>query len=121
VTTAPHASPPAEATAPGTPDAASGTVRYVGAGGTFRLEAPRLRTSADPDRERHATWFELFFDLVFIAALTQLSDGLARDPTARTFARFAGLFVVIVWAGSSTRSTRTDSTPTTWRSSHNED
>jgi len=98
VTTAPRASPRAEATAPRTPDAASGTVRYVGARGTFRLEAPRLRTSADPDRERHATWFELFFDLVFIAALTQLGDGLARDPTARTFARFAGLFVVIVWA-----------------------
>ncbi len=35
---------------------------------------------------------------MFIAALTQFSDGLARDPTARTFARFAGLFVVIVWA-----------------------
>jgi Bacterial low temperature requirement A protein (LtrA) len=92
VTTAPRASPPAEATARGTPDAASGTVRYLGVGGTFRLEAPRLRTYADPDQERHATWFELFFDLVFIAALTQLTDGLARDPTAGTFA----------WAGDAT-------------------
>ena len=82
----------------GTTDSGSRRVRYLGTGGTFRLEAPRLRTGADPHEERHATWFELFFDLVFIAALSQLTDGLARDPSARTFARFAGLFVVIVWA-----------------------
>jgi low temperature requirement protein LtrA len=74
------------------------TVRYVGAGGTFRLEPPRLRTGADPDEERHATWFELFFDLVFLAAFGQLGDGLARDPSAGSFARFAGLFVVVAWA-----------------------
>jgi low temperature requirement protein LtrA len=72
--------------------------RYLGAGGTFRLEAPRLRTTADPREQRHATWFELFFDLVFVAAVSQLGSALAIDPSAARFARFAGLFVVIAWA-----------------------
>jgi low temperature requirement protein LtrA len=70
----------------------------LGAGGTFRLEPPRLRTTADAREERHATWFELYFDLVFVAAISQLGSALAHDPSAAVFARFAGLFVVIVWA-----------------------
>jgi low temperature requirement protein LtrA len=72
--------------------------RYLGAGGTFRLEPPRLRTTADPNERRHATWFELFFDLVFVAAVSQLSDALSVDPSGPVFARFAALFVVVVWA-----------------------
>ena len=72
--------------------------RYLGAGGTFRLDPPRLRTTGDPHEERHATWFELFFDLVFVAAVGQLGAGLARDPSAAVFGRFVGMFVVIVWA-----------------------
>jgi low temperature requirement protein LtrA len=76
----------------------SSDVRYLGAGGTFRLEPPRLRTTGDTSEERHATWFELYFDLVFVAAISQLGAALAEDPSAAVFARFAGLFVVIVWA-----------------------
>ncbi len=72
--------------------------RNLGAGGTFRLEPPRLRTTSDPKEERHATWFELFFDLVFVAAVSQLGAALARDPSGAVFARFAALFVVIFWA-----------------------
>ena len=72
--------------------------RYLGAGGTFRLEPPRLRTTADPNERRHATWFELFFDLVFVAAVGQLSGALSLDPSGPIFARFAALFVVVVWA-----------------------
>jgi low temperature requirement protein LtrA len=65
---------------------------------TFRLEPPRLRTIEDPRGERHATWFELYFDLVFVAAVAQLGSALARDPSPPVFARFAGLFVVVTWA-----------------------
>jgi low temperature requirement protein LtrA len=65
---------------------------------TFRLEPPRLRTTADPGEERHATWFELYFDLVFVAAVGELASALARDPSAPVFARFAALFVVLAWA-----------------------
>jgi low temperature requirement protein LtrA len=72
--------------------------RTLGAGGTFRLEPPRLRTTADPREERHATWFELYFDLVFVAAVSQLGMALARNPSAAAYARFAALFVVVVWA-----------------------
>ena len=81
-----------------TPPAGNGAPRYLGAGGTFRLEPPRLRTTADPLEGRHATWFELFFDLVFVAAVSQLGGALALDPSAPVFARFAALFVVVVWA-----------------------
>ena len=65
---------------------------------TFRLEPPRLRTVEEADAERHATWFELFFDLVFAAAVVELAKGLAHDPSAAVFARFTGLFFAIVWA-----------------------
>jgi low temperature requirement protein LtrA len=65
---------------------------------TFRLEPPRLRTTADPSEERHATWFELYFDLVFVAAVGELATALAADPSSATFARFAGLFTVVAWA-----------------------
>ena len=76
---------------------AKATARYLGAGGTFRLEPPRLRTAEDPGEERHATWFELFFDLVFAAAVSQLAVSLGRRPDGATFARFAALFVLVVW------------------------
>jgi low temperature requirement protein LtrA len=75
-----------------------GTARRLGAGGTFRLEPPRLRTTADPREERHATWFELFFDLVFVAAVSQFGTALVDDPSGRAFARFAALSVVVAWA-----------------------
>jgi low temperature requirement protein LtrA len=35
---------------------------------------------------------------VFVAAVSQLGTPLARDPSAAVFARFAALFVVVVWA-----------------------
>ena len=66
--------------------------------GTFRLEPPRLRTTEDLRSERHATWFELFFDLVFAAAVVELATALADDPTSAVFGRFAGLFLAISWA-----------------------
>ncbi|HSD22755.1 MAG TPA: low temperature requirement protein A [Solirubrobacterales bacterium] len=66
--------------------------------GMFRLEPPRLRTVEDPSSERHATWFELFFDLVFAAAVVELSTALAEDPTGAVFARFVALFMAIAWA-----------------------
>ncbi len=35
---------------------------------------------------------------MFVAAVSQLGAALARDPSAPVFARFAALFVVVVWA-----------------------
>ena len=61
-------------------------------------DPPRLRTLEDADNERHATWLELFFDLVFVVAIAQLADGLAEDPSVRGFLIFVGLFVAVWWA-----------------------
>ena len=62
-------------------------------------DPPRLRTlEEDAEDERHATWLELFFDLVFVVAIAQLADGLAEDPSLRGFLIFAGLFVAVWWA-----------------------
>jgi low temperature requirement protein LtrA len=62
-------------------------------------DPPRLRTlEGDDGDERHATWLELFFDLVFVVAIAQLADGLAEDPSVRRFLIFAGLFVAVWWA-----------------------
>ncbi len=62
-------------------------------------DPPRLRTlEEEAGDERHATWLELFFDLVFVVAVAQLADGLAADPSLHGFLIFAGLFVAVWWA-----------------------
>lgn len=64
---------------------------------TAWLRPPRLRTDLREEGERHATWYELYFDLVFVAAVSQLATALSREPTLAGFLRFAGLFVPIMW------------------------
>jgi low temperature requirement protein LtrA len=57
------------------------------------------RSVHTPDGElRHATWLELFFDLVFVAAMANLGILLHRDHTLRGVAIFAGLLVAVWWA-----------------------
>jgi low temperature requirement protein LtrA len=63
------------------------------------LEPPRLRTLATSQTDdRRATWLELFFDLVFVAAVGQLANGLAAEPTTTRFFEFLGLFAPVWWA-----------------------
>jgi low temperature requirement protein LtrA len=63
------------------------------------LEPPRLRTVAmGAEDERRATWLELFFDLVFVAAVGQLANALSAEPTVARFFEFLGLFVPVWWA-----------------------
>jgi low temperature requirement protein LtrA len=62
------------------------------------LEPPRLRTLDEDGDARRATWLELFFDLVFVAAVGQLANALAAHPTPARFAAFVGLFVPVWWA-----------------------
>jgi low temperature requirement protein LtrA len=62
------------------------------------VEPPRLRTAAGEDvDDRRATWLELFFDLVFVAAVGQLSNALAAHPTFPRFLGFVALFVPVWW------------------------
>jgi len=74
------------------------------------LVPPRLRTAEDPDAERHASWLELFFDLVFVVAITELSRVLVVDHSAGGFLRFAALFVpvYVAWQGYMAYATRFD-------------
>jgi low temperature requirement protein LtrA len=63
------------------------------------LEPPRLRTaSGAADEERHATWTELFFDLVFVAAIASLGTILRNDASLEGTLKMAGLFVPVWWA-----------------------
>src|SRR5438477_4229287 len=70
---------------------------------------PRLRTLAD-EGERHASWLELFFDLVFVVAITELSRVLVEDHSPLGFVRFAALFlpVFVAWQGFMAYATRFD-------------
>jgi low temperature requirement protein LtrA len=73
------------------------------------FQPPQLRTLAD-EGERHASWLELFFDLVFVVAITELSQWLVADHSAGGFLRFAALFVPVwvAWQGYMAYATRFD-------------
>src|SRR3954452_14735772 len=62
------------------------------------FEPPRLRTlQADQEDDRRATWLELLFDPVFVAAVGQLANALSAQPTTGRFLEFLGLFVPVWW------------------------
>ena len=63
------------------------------------LRPPRLRTLEEGTR--HASYLELFFDLVFVVAIAQLSHELVLDHSLHGFAVFVGLYlpVFIAWQG----------------------
>ena len=73
------------------------------------VRPPRLRTARGDD-ERHASWLELFFDLVFVVAVAQLAHELVLDHSPAGFARFAALFVpvYVAWQGLSAYADRFD-------------
>jgi low temperature requirement protein LtrA len=59
---------------------------------------------------RRVTWLELFFDLVFVAAVAQVGTHLRDDYSVAGLLRFSLLFVLIWWAwlGHTSFSTRFD-------------
>jgi low temperature requirement protein LtrA len=81
------------------------------------LDPPRLRTVEEGFEERHATWLELFFDLVFVVAVAELGQNLTHDPTLHGFVQYAGLFVPVVWlwAGFTFYANRFDTDDLTYR------
>src|ERR671937_879089 len=68
------------------------------ADGSVWHDPPRLRTLEDAEEDRRATWLELFFDLVFVVAVAQLSLGLGNEVSLHDVLVFAGLFVPVWWA-----------------------
>jgi low temperature requirement protein LtrA len=67
--------------------------------------------------ERRVTWIELFFDLVFVAAVAQVSAPLAHDFSFDGLGRYAFLLFVIWWAwsGHAVHATRFDADDTLQR------
>lgn len=63
------------------------------------LQPPRLRIGKESEQEhRHATWLELFYDLVFVVAVSQVAHNLYEDVSVLGFFRFVFLFIPIWWA-----------------------
>ena len=76
-----------------------------------RLVTPlRLRSLAGGDAGRKVTWLELFFDLIFVAAVSQVAGPLREQYSLMGLVRFTPLFVLIWWAwtGHTVFSTRFD-------------
>ena len=71
----------------------------------------QLRSREGHEPGRKVTWLELFFDLIFVAAVSQVGAPLADDYSFAAFARLGLLFVLIWWAwhGHTTYATRFDS------------
>jgi low temperature requirement protein LtrA len=59
---------------------------------------PDIRYVRRDDQERRATYFELFFDLVYVFAVTQLSHHLLGDLTWAGAAQTAFLLLAVYWA-----------------------
>ena len=66
--------------------------------------------SADPSQSRRASWLELFFDLIFVAAVAQVGVPLGVDYTLHGLVRYGLMFLLIWWAwlGHTMYSTRFD-------------
>lgn len=75
-----------------------------------RFVAP-LRVRSTGESTRKVTWLELFFDLIFVAAVSQVAAPLRGEYTFAGLVRFTPLFVLIWWAwtGHTVFSTRFDS------------
>ncbi len=48
--------------------------------------------------ERHATWLELFYDLIFVVTISQLSHYLFHDVSLSNFLGFLFLFIPVWWS-----------------------
>jgi len=74
------------------------------------VHPPRWRSEHGVEAGRRVTWLELFFDLVFVAAVAQVGTHLRDDYSFAGLLRFTFLFILIWWAwlGHTTFSTRFD-------------
>ena len=60
-------------------------------------EKPRLRTDEEEEHERRVTWLELFFDLVFVVVVAELSHSLAEHISVEGIIGFILLFIPVWW------------------------
>lgn len=62
---------------------------------------PTLLRLPDETNERHATWLEIFFDLIFSVMVVQLSDRLSNNFTLTGLFQGAALFIPALWTWAS--------------------
>ncbi len=74
------------------------------------IQPPRLRSEDGLEPGRRVTWMELFFDLIFVAAVAQVGTHLRDDYSVAGLLRFSLLFLMIwwTWLGHTNFSTRFD-------------
>lgn len=60
--------------------------------------SPRLHSDESEEGERKATWLELFYDLVYVAVIAQLSHRLSAHVSAWEFLKYSFLFLPMWWA-----------------------
>ena len=73
------------------------------------IQPPHL-WPAHPQKDRRVTWMELFFDLIFVAAVAQVGAALNKEYSWPGLLRYTFLFVLIwsAWSGHTLYSTRFD-------------
>lgn len=81
------------------------------------IRPPKLRTAYAEEKERHATWLELFYDLVLVVAVSQVAQVLSLDHSPKGLVIAVGLFMPImwVWAGHTVYATRFDTDDLVYR------
>jgi low temperature requirement protein LtrA len=67
-------------------------------GGPLRVSGPPQHREDESRGDRHSSNMELFFDLVFALAVTELGEALVSRPTVAAMVRLALLFVPVWWA-----------------------
>ena len=60
-------------------------------------QRPRLRTDEGEQRERKVSWLELFYDLVFVVVISELTGYLSGHVTLEGVLGFVLLFVAVWW------------------------
>lgn len=61
------------------------------------IAVPVLRYKGDRPDEKHADWLELLFDLIFVAAVSQIALNLSQSYNVMTFLESLPLFFAIWW------------------------
>ncbi|MDF2379353.1 MAG: low temperature requirement protein A [Candidatus Gracilibacteria bacterium] len=64
---------------------------------SFNWRKPILHDHSDNQHDHKATWLELFYDLVFVVAIAELTHRLSLSITWRSFGIFVFLFIPIWW------------------------
>jgi low temperature requirement protein LtrA len=62
--------------------------------------APLVREATEAEEERKTSYLELFFDLVFVFAFTQVTALILEDASVEGFARSALVLAMVWWAWS---------------------